>query len=310
MMTIYPFTSVNWPLWWLSAAIRWRPSAGRGTLAKRHLRKYILSLSYDLKLKSLCMYFLWWQPSLHFDCSILEQRWRNPSGHTCFWISNLKFDPNFSKKHIHSLSLQIRRFLFDWDSPLYKKYRIKVEILRRGVIAESTSRKEDAADIKAKRKSSRWGDENDKVAISAGTGNIPGMVLPPGMANPAAMNQSPQLMQYAIKVFGTTDLEESQWKQCEDQLKVIKHPNFRRFYQYSLFNFIRKVCFEQWHLEFLKLVMKFEYSKMHSLLKVKISAHRPNFFANNCLISIHLTVINENTGLLGHFKTTPMPLIL
>jgi len=111
-------------------------------------------------------------------------------------------------------------FLFDWDSPLYKKYRIKVEILRRGVIAESTSRKEDAADIKAKRKSSRWGDENDKVAISAGTGNIPGMVLPPGMANPAAMNQSPQLMQYAIKVFGTTDLEESQWKQCEDQLKM------------------------------------------------------------------------------------------
>ena len=30
----------------------------------------------------------------------------------------------------------------------------------------------------------------------------------------------PELIQYAMKVFGTTDLSESQWKQCEDQIKV------------------------------------------------------------------------------------------
>ena len=32
----------------------------------------------------------------------------------------------------------------------------------------------------------------------------------------------------------------------------------------------------------------------HSLLKVKISAHQPKFFANKCLISIHWIVKNEN----------------
>ena len=52
------------------------------------------------------------------------------------------------------------------------------------------------------------------------------------------------------------------------------------------------------------------HATVHSLLKVKISAHRPNFFANKCFISIHWIVLNQNIGLLGHLKTTPMPLIL
>ena len=56
--------------------------------------------------------------------------------------------------------------------------------------------------------------------------------------------------------------------------------------------------------------MKFEYSKMHSLLKVKISAHRPKFFANKCLISIQWIVINKDIGLWGHLKTMPIPLLL
>ena len=33
-------------------------------------------------------------------------------------------------------------------------------------------------------------------------------------------------------------------------------------------------------------------------------------FANKYLISVHLIVINENIGLLGHFKTMPIPLML
>ena len=45
---------------------------------------------------------------------------------------------------------------------------------------------------------------------------------------------------------------------------------------------------------------------IHSLLKVKISAHRPKFFANKC----YWIVLNENIGILGHLKTTPMPPIL
>ena len=49
---------------------------------------------------------------------------------------------------------------------------------------------------------------------------------------------------------------------------------------------------------------------IHSLLKVEISAHRPKIYANKCLISIQWIVINENIDLLGHLKTTPLPLIL
>lgn len=105
--------------------------------------------------------------------------------------------------------LFVSRFLFDPDCALYKRYRSKVESLRKGVIAESTSRKEDADTSKKSKRKSRWGDETDKVVL----------VPPPGIL-PTAAGRNPQLVQYAIKVFGSTDLEEAQWKQCEDQLKV------------------------------------------------------------------------------------------
>lgn len=32
----------------------------------------------------------------------------------------------------------------------------------------------------------------------------------------------PQILTYAVRVFGTTDLTEEQWKQCMDQVKVRK----------------------------------------------------------------------------------------
>jgi len=97
-------------------------------------------------------------------------------------------------------------FLFDVNCPLYMRYRRKVDTLRKGFIAESTSRKEDADSNRKLKRKSRWGDENDKVVIAQ-----------PGLATGG---RNPILTQYAIKVFGSTDLEPSQWKQCEDQLKM------------------------------------------------------------------------------------------
>ena len=101
-------------------------------------------------------------------------------------------------------------FLFDAESDLYQRYRRKVETFRKGVIAESSSRKEE----QKKKKKSRWGDESDKVILAQPQmiGQVAGSSAPSGT--------NPQLIQYAIKVFGTTDLDASQWKQCEDQLKV------------------------------------------------------------------------------------------
>ena len=109
--------------------------------------------------------------------------------------------------------------MFDIESELYQNYRLKVESLRKGFIEESTSRK--AEDANRKRKS-RWGDESEKVNI-AQPGVFPASQLPvPGGSN-NQIQRNPQLIQYAIQVFGSTDLEDSQWKQCEDQLKVKFH---------------------------------------------------------------------------------------
>ena len=60
-----------------------------------------------------------------------------------------------------------------------------------------------------KRRKRRWGDESDKVDVY---GTSP--------ACNSGSHHSDQLVQYAIRVFGSTDLSESQWKQCEDQMKV------------------------------------------------------------------------------------------
>ena len=123
--------------------------------------------------------------------------------------------PYFKRKFI------LYRFLFDPNCELYQSYRKKVESLRKGFIDESTSRKEDAQKPKDSKRKSRWGDEAEKVNI-AQPGVLP--VLPgtgSGSGNVIPKRSNPNLIRYAIQVFGTSDLEESQWKQCEDQLKVI-----------------------------------------------------------------------------------------
>lgn len=38
---------------------------------------------------------------------------------------------------------------------------------------------------------------------------------------------NPQLIQYALRVYGTTNLDEDKWRQCEDQIKVLVRHNKR-----------------------------------------------------------------------------------
>ena len=70
-----------------------------------------------------------------------------------------------------------------------------------------------------KKRKRRWGDENDKVQLQAPVLLPTPGVLPSGSLKNVGRS-NPELIQYAIRVFGTTDLTESQWKQCEDQIKV------------------------------------------------------------------------------------------
>lgn len=122
-------------------------------------------------------------------------------------------------------------FLYDTEGDVFKQYRREVDSLRRGMVAESTSRRQDAQEVAESksgptRKKSRWGDESDKVNLPI-PGVAEGSMMSSMCNNVAGMNNlsgvrrnNPQLIQYAIKVFGTTDLEECQWKQCEDQMKM------------------------------------------------------------------------------------------
>merc|ERR1719273_2473912 len=133
--------------------------------------------------------------------------------------------------HTHS---NLPRFLYEPGSKTYRKYRQRVQELRKGMIMESDMRKKEAeenaiAEIAGssennigkdpKKRKRRWGDENDKVLLQAPVllptpGTIPAGPLKNGGRS------NPELIQYAIRVFGTTDLTESQWKQCEDQIKM------------------------------------------------------------------------------------------
>lgn len=115
-------------------------------------------------------------------------------------------------------------FLFDPSSKLYRKYRHRVRSLRKGMRAEGEAAAASASgDGQSggtgeaggrKRKRNRWGDEADKVDLSQ-----PVTVTVPNSLT-SITQTDPQLIQYAIKVFGSTDLTDAQWKQCEDQIKM------------------------------------------------------------------------------------------
>ena len=146
-------------------------------------------------------------------------------------------------------------FLHDINSSLYIKYRAKVEEIKRGVMSDDKkavkfvkaednikSESDSPAEPKKKRKS-RWGGKDESVPAPATVTlptslSAPGLVIPTALGAPVApvapvalkVEHKPQLsparaqnkslLAYAQRVFGSLDLDEGQWKQCEEQLKV------------------------------------------------------------------------------------------
>jgi len=140
---------------------------------------------------------------------------------------------NIAKNHNAGMDESEMAFLYDTSSTMYKKYRQRVDSLRKGMVLESHARKREAEDTggdiaegtetssekETRKRKRRWGDENDKVQLGAPILLPTPGVLPSGpLKNVGKSN--PELIQYAIRVFGSTDLTDSQWKQCEDQIKM------------------------------------------------------------------------------------------
>lgn len=88
---------------------------------------------------------------------------------------------------------------------------------------------------KERKRQSRWGPQEVKIepALAMNSGPISSAHLGfagPSMANQTVLGRSsflsritsadPQILTYAVRVFGTTDLTEDQWKQCMDQVKM------------------------------------------------------------------------------------------
>lgn len=94
--------------------------------------------------------------------------------------------------------------------------------------------KEEPEDTDAKgaererKKQSRWGPQEVKVepgSVGRPSANFTGPSVPQSVLARSAVltritSADPQILQYAVRVFGTTDLTEDQWKQCMDQVKV------------------------------------------------------------------------------------------
>ena len=135
-------------------------------------------------------------------------------------------------------------FLHDKYSALYRNYRSRVIELKKGVDSQIQSQPEDiskseSAEPKRKRKS-RWGNKDQSVPAPVMASPSIGGVRGPGVALPTALGSSvspmvtgstqsgltparaanSSLLAYAQRVFGSVNLDEAQWKQCEDQLKV------------------------------------------------------------------------------------------
>lgn len=85
-----------------------------------------------------------------------------------------------------------------------------------------------------RKRQSRWGPQEVKTEpapLAVSSVPIPNLGFP-GLSttNQSVLARSsvlsritsadPQILTYAVKVFGTTDLTEEQWKQCMDQVKV------------------------------------------------------------------------------------------
>jgi len=60
---------------------------------------------------------------------------------------------------------------------------------------------------------------NPQTAL-AGPSSTPNSILSRSSILSRITTADPQILNYAVRVFGTTDLSEDQWKQCMDQVKV------------------------------------------------------------------------------------------
>ena len=127
-------------------------------------------------------------------------------------------------------------FLHDKYSALYRNYRARVIEIKKGVDSQTQEDSLQSVSIiepKRKRKS-RWGNK-DKAAPEVGVSTpsslgAPGVALPTALGSPASLATrtaltparaaNPSLLAYAQRVFGSVDLDEAQWRQCEDQLKA------------------------------------------------------------------------------------------
>ena len=130
-------------------------------------------------------------------------------------------------------------FLNDPCSLMYQRYKERVSQIKRGLESQDDVSDDTATNVSEpkKKRRSRWGDKDDSVGppptININTDSIgsPGMVMPtalggnitpvqhkPALTPARAANTS--LLAYAQRVFGSLELSEDQWKQCEDQLKV------------------------------------------------------------------------------------------
>lgn len=146
------------------------------------------------------------------------------------------------------------RFLFEKSGPLYRRYRARVAELKGSFnpVQENKPKIETQPFVKAevkqeeptvKKRKSRWGKQEPDVEppkmMSISTPVVPAVGIgAPGVAIPtqlggmvqklvtpqtklAELNAgNPALVAYAKRVFGSTDLSDAQWKQCEDQLKM------------------------------------------------------------------------------------------
>jgi len=132
------------------------------------------------------------------------------------------------------------KFLFEKSGPLYKRYRARVAELKESFDDSQNKKNKSETAVKeepSKKRKSRWGKQEaaEKMPNIACT---PSSVGAPGVAIPTALGGlvqklvspstnlmdirtgNPGLSAYALRVFGTNDLTENQWKQCEDQLKM------------------------------------------------------------------------------------------
>ncbi|KAI9562350.1 hypothetical protein GHT06_013315 [Daphnia sinensis] len=88
---------------------------------------------------------------------------------------------------------------------------------------------------KERKRQSRWGPQEVKIEPALAMNSAPNSSAHLGFAGPSMANQTilgrssflsritsadPQILTYAVRVFGTTDLTEDQWKQCMDQVKM------------------------------------------------------------------------------------------